>query len=124
MMNTSTPMPIRNAPIVASMFSVCPARFGGIGVAPAGHAANAQLVHRPERQVEADEEQREVPPPRGGVQHPAGPLGEPVDRTRRRAGRPPRRSARSAGGRRRRRCRAPAGRPTPTRASRRSARRS
>ena len=80
--------------------AACPAARGG---------ASGKNV-----EVEADEEQPEVPAPEPLAQHPAGDLREPVVEARRAAGTPRRRSARSGGARRRSRCRAPAGRAAPT----------
>ena len=69
---------IVNPPIVASEVEVVPARRRGVVGDPPRHARQAQLVHREERQVEADEHQHELDLAQRLVQHPAGHLGEPV----------------------------------------------
>ena len=64
--------------MLASMFSVAPARFRRIGVDAARHAVEPEDVHREERHVEADEEQPEIPLAEPLAQHAAGDLREPV----------------------------------------------
>ena len=55
-----------------------PAGVRGVVGDAAGHAREAQDVHREERQVEADEHQHELDLAQGLVEHPAGHLREPV----------------------------------------------
>ncbi len=65
-------------PIVASRFSGVQPVSARVGVDPAGHALEAEDVHRKEREVEPDEEQPEVPLARPLGQQPAGQFRKPV----------------------------------------------
>src|SRR5262249_59408046 len=55
-----------------------PTAIRGVRVDPPRHAEKSRDVHRDEGQVEADDEQPEVPASETLAQHPAGYLGEPV----------------------------------------------
>ena len=81
----------------------------------------AQVVHRPEGHVEADKEQYEMPPARGCVQHPAGPLGKPSNIAKEGEDRAADRDI-MQNAQRRRTCQSPEGPPTATQASPRSSR--
>ena len=49
-----------------------------IGVDAPRHPVQPQMMHGPERQVESDEQQREIPHSELFIEHSAGPLREPV----------------------------------------------
>ena len=82
-----------------------------VGVDAAGHALQAEDVHRAERQVEPDEHQPEVPLAELLVQHVAERPSATRSRCRRRSRRRRRRRARSGSGRRCSTCRSAACRP-------------
>ena len=54
-----------------------PTPVGKVRIDAARHPVEPELVHRKERQVEADEEKPEVPEPETAVKHPSGHLREP-----------------------------------------------